>query len=76
MAIGIGLFLILDINTPIGVTVPFQMIAAFGFGLLYSTTFTVLAPLDVSLNASALSFLLFARTFSKVSVNLYSASQN
>ncbi|KAJ7483257.1 MFS general substrate transporter [Mycena latifolia] len=65
MILGVGLLLILNINTPIGTTVPFQMIAAFGFGLLYSTTFTVLAPLDVSLNSAALSFLLFARTFSQ-----------
>ncbi|KAJ7704931.1 iron permease [Mycena rosella] len=65
MALGVGLLLLLDINTPIGTTVPFQMIAAFGFGLLYSTTFSVLAPLDVSFNSAALSFLLFARTFSQ-----------
>ncbi|KAJ6461401.1 MFS general substrate transporter [Mycena sanguinolenta] len=65
MTLGVGLLLVLDIDTPIGTTVPFQMIAAFGFGLLYSTTFTVLAPLNVSLNSAALSFLLFARTFSQ-----------
>ncbi|KAJ7016171.1 MFS general substrate transporter [Mycena alexandri] len=65
MMLGVGLLLILNINTSIGTTVPLQLIAAFGFGLLYATTFTVLAPLDVGLNSAALSLLLFARTFSQ-----------
>ncbi|KAJ7235108.1 iron permease [Mycena haematopus] len=65
MTLGVGLLIILNPSTAIGITVPFQMIAAFGFGLLYATTFSVLAPLDVALNSAALSFLLFARTFSK-----------
>lgn len=66
MLLGIGLLCTLSSRSPIGVTVPFQMITAVGFGFVYSTTFTVLAPLDVSSNAQALSFLLFARTFSQV----------
>lgn len=67
MLIGIGLLTLLKLNTPFGVSVPFQIIASVGFGFLYSTTFSVLAPLDVSANAQALAFLLFARTFSQVS---------
>ncbi|KAF9461629.1 MFS general substrate transporter [Collybia nuda] len=63
MLIGVGLMLLLNPDTPIGVSVPFQMIASVGLGFLYATTFSVLAPLDVTDNAAALAFLLFCRTF-------------
>lgn len=63
--IGVGLWALLQLNTSIGVSVVFQIIAAFGFGLLYITTFVVLAPLPVSANAPALSLLVFARTFAQ-----------
>ncbi|KAI0764529.1 iron permease [Trametes elegans] len=62
--IGVGLLTLLSENTPVAVTIPIQMVAAVGFGFLYATTFTVMAPLDPVHNASALSFLLFVRTIS------------
>ncbi|KAI0739191.1 Mfs1.1 [Daedaleopsis nitida] len=64
MFIGVGLLTLLDEDSPIALSIPFQVIAAVGFGFLYATTFTVLAPLDPTQNAAALSFLLFLRTFS------------
>ncbi|CAA7266894.1 unnamed protein product [Cyclocybe aegerita] len=62
MLLGIGLLSLLKPLTPIGVSVPFQIIASIGFGFLFATTFAVLAPLDVTLNAAALAFLTFIRT--------------
>lgn len=67
MLIGVGLFTLIDADTSIAVTVPMQIIASIGFGFLWATNFTVMAPLDPVHNASALSFLLFVRTFSSVS---------
>lgn len=64
--LGTGLLLVLDPSTPIGVSVPFQMIISVGLGFLYATTFSVLAPLQVTDNAAALAFLLFCRTFPQV----------
>ncbi|KAI0630968.1 iron permease [Trametes polyzona] len=64
MLIGVGLLTLIDENTSIAVTVPMQITASIGFGFLYATTFTVMAPLDPIHNASALSFLLFVRTVS------------
>ncbi|KAL7277412.1 hypothetical protein ACG7TL_009274 [Trametes sanguinea] len=64
MTIGVGLLTLLKPDTPVAVTVPFQVIAAIGFGFVYATTFSVLAPLPPTQNAAALSFLLFMRTFS------------
>ncbi|KAL1946355.1 hypothetical protein VTO73DRAFT_15482 [Trametes versicolor] len=64
MLVGVGLFTLIDADTPIAVTVPMQIIASIGFGFLWATNFTVMAPLDPVHNASALSFLLFVRTFS------------
>ncbi|KAI0720826.1 major facilitator superfamily domain-containing protein [Cerioporus squamosus] len=64
MLLGVGLLQLLDENTPIAISIPFQIIAAVGFGFLYATTFTVLAPLEPTQNAAALSFLLFVRTLS------------
>lgn len=72
MLIGLGLFTLIDADTPIAVTVPMQIIASIGFGFLWATNFTVMAPLDPVHNASALSFLLFVRTFSSVSTSLLS----
>ncbi|PPQ78839.1 hypothetical protein CVT26_011850 [Gymnopilus dilepis] len=65
MLLGVGLLSHLNENTPVGISVPFQMIASAGFGLLFATTFSVLAPLEVMLNAPALAFLTFMRTFPK-----------
>ncbi|KAI9066853.1 Mfs1.1 [Trametes sanguinea] len=64
MTIGVGLLTLLKPSTPVAVTIPFQVIAAIGFGFVYATTFSVLAPLPPTQNAAALSFLLFMRTFS------------
>ena len=66
MLVGMGLMTLLDAHSPIAVTVPIQIIAAVGFGLVYATIFTVMAPLEPVHNASALSFLLFVRTLSSV----------
>ncbi|KAF9027545.1 MFS general substrate transporter [Hymenopellis radicata] len=46
-----------------GISIPSQILTSIGLGFLYATTFSVLAPLDVTDNAAALSFLLFCRTF-------------
>ncbi|KAI0716366.1 iron permease [Earliella scabrosa] len=64
MFVGVGLLTLLDENSHVALSIPFQIIAAVGFGFLYATTFTVLAPLDPTQNAAALSFLLFVRTLS------------
>jgi hypothetical protein len=66
MLIGVGLLSTLGVSTPFSISVPYQVIAAFGLGFEYATTFAVLAPLDASLNSQALAFLLFSRTFSQV----------
>ncbi|KAH9848348.1 iron permease [Lenzites betulinus] len=62
--VGVGLLNLLNEHTPVAVTIPIQIVAATGFGFLYTTTFTVMAPLDPVHNAAALSFLLFVRTIS------------
>ncbi|KAI0657008.1 iron permease [Cubamyces menziesii] len=64
MLVGMGLMTLLDADSPIAVTIPIQIIAGVGFGLVYATIFTVMAPLEPVHNASALSFLLFVRTLS------------
>lgn len=66
MLIGVGLLTLLHEDTHVAISIPFQVIAAVGFGFLYATTFTVLAPLEPTQNAAALSFLLFVRTLSSV----------
>ncbi|KAH7908664.1 iron permease [Hygrophoropsis aurantiaca] len=65
MFLGIGLLCLLHPDSSIGESIPFQLIAAVGMGLLYATQFSVLAPLDPKLNAQALSFLIFTRSFSQ-----------
>jgi hypothetical protein len=71
MLIGVGLLSTMGANTSIGVSIPFQIITAFGLGFEYATTFAVLAPLDASLNAQALAFLMFSRTFAQVRIVMY-----
>ena len=66
MLLGVGLLQLLDERTSVALSIPFQIIAAVGFGFLYATTFTVRAPLGPTQNAAALSFLLFVRTLSSV----------
>ena len=70
MLVGIGLLTVLNEDTPLAVSIPFQIIAASGFGFLYGTTPVVMAPLEPEQNAAAISFLLFVRTFSSVSHSL------
>ncbi|EIN06465.1 iron permease [Punctularia strigosozonata HHB-11173 SS5] len=65
MLVALGLFTIIDRTSSVGETVPMQMIMGISFGFLYATTFSVLAPLPPTLNAQALSFLMFVRTFSQ-----------
>ncbi|KAI8976648.1 Mfs1.1 [Trametes punicea] len=64
MTTGVGLLTLLKASSPIPLSIPFQALAAIGVGFVYSTTFSVLAPLPPTQNAAALSFLLFMRTFS------------
>ncbi|KAJ7583473.1 Mfs1.1 [Mycena floridula] len=65
MLIGIGLLCLTTPDAALGISVAAQLVAAIGFGLLYCTQFSVLAPLEPSLNSQALSFLLFLRSFSQ-----------
>ncbi|KAI0332877.1 Mfs1.1 [Cubamyces sp. BRFM 1775] len=74
MITGVGLLTLMKASTPVAVSIPFQMLAAVGVGFVYSTTFSVLAPLEPTQNASALSFLLFMRTFSSAWASSISAT--
>ncbi|KAJ7719955.1 MFS general substrate transporter [Mycena metata] len=65
LLLGVGLFVSLHRTTSLGLIVLFQLIQGVGLGMLYATTFVVLAPLPISENASALSLLTFVRTFSQ-----------
>ncbi|KAJ3718080.1 iron permease [Lentinula guzmanii] len=65
MCLGTGLLCLLGPNTSIGVTVPIQIAAAVGIGLIYSTQFVILAPIEPTLNAQALSFMVFLRSFAQ-----------
>ncbi|KAF8525872.1 iron permease [Hysterangium stoloniferum] len=65
LLIGVGLLFLLRANTSIGISIIPQSFGAFGIGLLYCTQFSILAPLDPELNAQAISFLLFIRSFSQ-----------
>ncbi|KAF8685508.1 Iron permease [Rhizoctonia solani] len=62
--IGLGLLSMVKADTSMAKSIGFQIIIGVGAGILYaSTNFPVLAPLPVSLNASALALLAFIRTF-------------
>ncbi|KAH9886043.1 Mfs1.1 [Cubamyces lactineus] len=74
MTTGVGLLTLMKASTPVAVSIPFQVLAAVGVGFVYSTTFSVLAPLEPTQNASALSFLLFMRTFSSAWASSISAT--
>lgn len=63
---GLGLFSLLKINTPKAQWVGFQIIEGVGLGILYAApTFPILAPLPVSENAHALTFLTFVKSYSQ-----------
>ncbi|CAE6468598.1 unnamed protein product [Rhizoctonia solani] len=62
--IGLGLLSTIKADSSMAKSIGFQVIVGIGAGILYaSTTFPVLAPLPVTLNASALALLAFIRTF-------------
>ncbi|KAJ7709506.1 MFS general substrate transporter [Mycena rosella] len=63
MILGLGLFIDLRISTSLGLIIFYQLVLGVGIGFLYATTFIVLAPLPLSKNASAVSLLVFMRTF-------------
>jgi len=65
LLLGVGLLVSVKANTSIPVLVVYQLIMGIGMGLLYATTFVVLAPLDVSDNAAAVALLTFLRVFSQ-----------
>ena len=66
MLLGVGLISMINENTSLGAVIPYEIILSVGGGLLYATTFSVLAPLEPTQNAAALSFLLFIRTITSV----------
>lgn len=62
-----GVFSALKADTGIGVTIVAELIGSVGLGILQtSPIFPILAPIDVSLNANALAFFMFARFLSQV----------
>ncbi|KAH8101534.1 MFS general substrate transporter [Cristinia sonorae] len=65
LVLGVGLFISVRLSTSIGLLVLYQLFEGVGMGLVYSTTFMVLAPLPVSENAAAVALLTFFRTFSQ-----------
>ncbi|KAJ7278291.1 major facilitator superfamily domain-containing protein [Mycena rebaudengoi] len=65
--IGFGVMSTTDLETPIPRVIGFLILLGVGMGFNYSTTvFPVQAPISPSLNAPALSFVMFARAFSGV----------
>ncbi|KAH9834520.1 iron permease [Rhodofomes roseus] len=67
LMLGIGLFLTLKADSPLGHVVGFLIPCAFGCGILSTSTyFPVLAPLHVSQNGLALAFFMFLRNFAMV----------
>nr|VWO96716.1 DHA14-like major facilitator [Ganoderma boninense] len=67
ITIGMGLQSTLHADSATRNWIRFQIVAGIGFGMLFTaTTFPILAPLPVELNASALAFFIFIRTFFQV----------
>lgn len=66
---GNSLLTILKVDTSRSMAVGIQAVSGFGLGLLITTTFfPVLAPLPLSVNAQAVAFLIFMRTFGQVTL--------
>ncbi|KIY45664.1 MFS general substrate transporter [Fistulina hepatica ATCC 64428] len=65
MILGTGLLISMRASTPFGAIAVYQLVQGLGMGLLYATTFTVLAPLPITENAAAISLLTFLRAFSQ-----------
>lgn len=64
---GMSLFSTLDVDSGRAAQIGYQVIAGIGMGiLLTNTVFPVLAEVEVTLNASALAFYMFARYMSQV----------
>ncbi|CAE6503123.1 unnamed protein product [Rhizoctonia solani] len=62
--IGLGLLSTIKADSSLAKSIGYQVIIGVGAGILYaSTNFPILAPLPVSLNASALALMAFVRTF-------------
>ncbi|KIJ54454.1 hypothetical protein M422DRAFT_41728 [Sphaerobolus stellatus SS14] len=65
--IGGSLFILIKVDTPVGIIALFCIIYGLGAGVNYAATvYPVLAPLPVSANAQALSFHYFMRSFAGV----------
>lgn len=64
LTVGTGLLVLLKASSTLTFAHGIQVPAAIGLGMLYaSTSFAVLAPLPPSLNAPAMSFHAFTRSF-------------
>lgn len=69
IVVGVALLSTVSENTPRGASVGYQFIAGVGVGIVYAGAyFPVLAPLPVNLNAPALAFFVFVRSFAQVSI--------
>lgn len=67
MTTGVGLMALLKEGSPVSMWAGFQAIAGTGAGILFSgLNFPILAPTPPRLNAPALAFLTFARSYGQV----------
>lgn len=67
-----GLFCMVTEDTSRGTSIGLQVLAGAGVGIMFSTLyFPVLAPLPVTANAYAMSFLMFLRNLFQVSARTY-----
>ncbi|OCH88038.1 MFS general substrate transporter [Obba rivulosa] len=65
--VGFGLLSTIRENTSHATLIGFQILPSFGIGLVYYTTlFSVLAPLPITLNAHALSLSIYLHAFAQV----------
>ena len=74
MMIGLGLMSQITESTSRGASIGYQVPIGIGVGIVFAAIyFPVLAPLPVTSNAPAVSFLIYLRTFSQVSDSLLRA---
>lgn len=67
LLISTGLLSTLKADTPLVGSIGYSVIGGFGLGILMSVTYyPVLAPLPLSMNASAVAFFMFVRFFAQV----------
>ena len=67
MLIGMGLTSTVTEDTSRAASIGYQIVVGVGIGIVYSAAyFPVLAPLSVTLNAAALAFFVFLRSFAQV----------